>query len=92
MNSIEACTIIEEDANNTSDHLPLSTAIMLKSLQSKCDCERCRPKWHDPKFQNLYCDEVRKGLMGLTYPDIKKVTVDILTNYVKISLMFYISV
>ena len=77
MNSIEACTIIEEDANNINDHLPLSTVIMLKSLQSKHgDVSFPRPKWHDSNFQNLYCDEVRRRLMGLTYPDIQKVTVD----------------
>ena len=88
MNSIEACTIIEEDANNISDHLPLSTVIMLKSLQSKHDDERSvnvsfpRPKWHDLNFQNLYCDEVRRRLTGLTYPDIQKVTVDTALGYI----------
>ena len=83
MNSIEACTIIEEDANNISDHLPLSTVIMLKSLQSKHDdVSFPRPKWHDSNFQNLYCDEVRRRLMGLTYPDIQRVTVDTALGYI----------
>ena len=56
MNSIEACTVIEEDANNISDHFPLSTAIMLKSLQPTHDDERSinvsfpRPVWQDSNF------------------------------------------
>ena len=64
MNSVEAYIIIDEDADNISYHLPLSIAIMFKSLKSKHEDERAHnvsfphPKLHDPNFQNLYCNEV----------------------------------
>ena len=89
MKCVVKCVILPHEADNVSDHLPISTEINLvskgnKDMSSKGKELQIYPKgyWSDPVFQKSYAMEVENALKSCVIKDMQTVTEKSAGNYI----------
>ena len=87
INNLIKCSIIDECADNLSDHLAISTTLEIDvpvgSVKNKSEMKtHPRGKWSNPDFQEAYSAELDKSLSALNTVDINSVTSETALNTV----------
>ena len=87
---LQKCSIVPLEADNISDHLPLSIWMDIKPRKSQKFDDECfsdrkvfpRAIWSDPNFQIMYGTEVKNALSNVCFSDVQNLSMDGVKKYI----------